>query len=74
MKIKDTTPAELYELIDELEQIKSAYNFNSLPFPYRMGVKRMRVYLDHVVSGLRMVKGGPFEPHNIASIHNRKRQ
>lgn len=73
MKLKDIEVTDLYELMDDLDAVLRSPHFNSYPFAYRVGVKRMRTYLDHVASGLRMIKGGEFEAHNIKSIHYHKR-
>ena len=72
MTLEELKVTDLYDLMDELDERMRKINFNGCPFTYRMGVKRMRVYLDHVASGLRMIKGGDFEPHNLA-IHKRRR-
>lgn len=73
MRLKDLSVTDLYDLMDELDSIIRRVDFNSQPFSYRTGVKRMRTYLDHVASGLRMIKGGDFESHNISSIHYHNR-
>ena len=73
MRLKDLRVADLYDLMDELDEIKDRVDFNSQPFPVRTGVRRMRVYLDHVASGLRMIRGGEYEKHNIEAIHMHKR-
>ena len=73
MRLKDLRVIDLYDLMDELDAILRSPHFNSYPFPYRMGVKRMRNYLDHVASGLRMIRGGRFEPHDIQNIHRHNR-
>lgn len=72
MTLKELRVTDLYNLMDELDAILKDYSFNSKTMAYRTGVKRMRVYLDHVASGLRMIKGGEFESHNMA-IHKRRR-
>lgn len=64
---------DLYNLMDELDRIMCEPRFNSRPFAYRVGVRRMRCYLDHVASGLRMIQGGRFEPHDIQNIHKNNR-
>lgn len=69
MTLKNLRTVDLYDLMDELDEILRSYDFNSRPFVYRTGVKRMRIYLDHVASGLRMIQGGEYEPHTIRSIH-----
>lgn len=74
MRLEELRVKDLYELMDELDGIQRRFDFNSYPFAYRIGIQRMRVYLDHVASGLRMIKGGRFEPHNIASIHRHNRE
>jgi len=74
MRLKDLSVEDLYELMKELDERRKSMDFYSRPFAYRIGVQRMRVYLDHVASGLRMIKGGRFEPHNIASIHRHNRE
>lgn len=73
MRLKDIKTTDLYNLMDELDAIMRSVDFNSRPFAYRAGVKRMRTYLDHVASGLRMIKGGDYESHNISSIHYHNR-
>ena len=73
MTLKDIRVVDLYNLMDELDAILRHPHFNSYPHSYRAGVKRMRTYLDHVASGLRMIKGGNFEPHDIMNIHFYKR-
>ena len=72
MTLKELRVNDLYDLMDELDRIMCEPRFNSRPFAYRVGVRRMRCYLDHVVSGLRMIQGGRFEPHNIQSIHKHR--
>ena len=74
MRLKDLSVEDLYELMKELDERRRSMDLYSRPFAYRIGVQRMRVYLDHVASGLRMIKGGRFEPHNIASIHRHNRE
>ena len=69
MKLKDIKVSDLYDLEMELDKILKSPHFNSTPFAYRTGVRRMRTYLDHVASGLRMIKGGRYEPHDIQNIH-----
>lgn len=73
MTLKDLRVIDLYDLMDELDAELRSPHFNSYPFAYRMGVKRMRCYLDHVASGLRMIKGGRFEPHDMQNIHRHNR-
>lgn len=73
MTLKELKVADLYGLMDELDGILESYEFNGRPHPYRVGVKRMRTYLDHVASGLRMIKGGEYEPHDIHHIHKHNR-
>ncbi len=73
MTLRELRVADLYGLMDELDGIMSDVNFNGKPYPYRIGVKRMRCYLDHVASGLRMIKGGELEPHDIGHIHRHNR-
>lgn len=73
MRLKELSTNDLYELMDELDHIIKAVSFNSKSYSYRTGVRRMRTYLDHVASGLRMIKGGDYEPHNIYSIHRHNR-
>lgn len=73
MRLKDLRVIDLYDLMDELDGIIQMPHFNSTPFTYRMGVKRMRNYLDHVASGLRMIKGGRYESHDIQNIHRHNR-
>lgn len=72
MTLKELRATDLYDLMDELDGIMKEYNFNSKTMAYRTGVKRMRVYLDHVASGLRMIQGGEFEPHNLM-LHKKRR-
>ena len=74
MNLKDLRVEGLYELMDELDEILHDLDFNARPMGYRFGIRRMRTYLDHVASGLRMVQGGRYEPHCIMDIHfhNRK--
>lgn len=64
---------DLYNLMDELDFIMRRPDFNSRSFSTRVGIRRMRTYLDHVASGLRMMQGGEYEAHNINSIHRYKR-
>lgn len=73
MTLKELRVIDLYDWMDELDGVLREPHFNSYPFTYRMGVKRMRNYLDHVASGLRMMRGGRFEPHDIQSIHKHNR-
>ena len=73
MTLKDLRVIDLYDLMDELDGILKSYDFNSRPHTYRVGVKRMRNYLDHVASGLRMIKGGRYEAHDIQNIHRHNR-
>lgn len=73
MRLKDLRVADLYELSDELDAIMRRMEFNSTPHAYRRGVQRMRTYLDHVASGLRMIRGGRFEAHDIQVIHHHNR-
>lgn len=73
MRLKDLRVIDLYDLMDELDGIMREAHFNSRTFSFRTGVRRMRNYLDHVASGLRMIEGGEYEPHNIQSIHRRSR-
>ena len=73
MTLKELKVTDLYDIMDELDKILKDINFNSYPFVYRMGVKRMRNYLDHVTSGLRMMNGGRYEPHDIQVIHHHNR-
>ena len=73
MTLKDLRTIDLYNLMDELDGVLREPQFNSYPFPFRMGVKRMRTYLDHVASGLRMIQGGDYEPHDIQNIHRHNR-
>lgn len=65
---------DLYELMNELESIMNTPGFNGRPFSYRVGVRRMRTYLDHVASGLRMMRGGGFEPHDVWNIHRKRKE
>jgi hypothetical protein len=74
MRLRDLRVIDLYDLMDELDGILKSYDFNSRPHAYRVGVKRMRNYLDHVASGLRMIKGGRYEPHDIQNIHRYRRE
>ncbi len=74
MKIKDLTVKDIYELQDELDTILGDIGFNSKPEGYRRGVKRTRLYLDYLASGLRMINGGPLEDHTITSIHFHRRE
>ena len=55
MRLEELRVKDLYELMDELDGIQRRLDFNSYPFAYRTGIQRMRVYLDHVASGLRMI-------------------
>lgn len=72
--ILDTlTAARFYALMDELDTIMNGPEFNSLTFARRTGLRRMRTYLDHVASGLRMWQTNRFEPHNIETIHKHTR-
>lgn len=64
---------DLYGWMDELDRIMRQPGFNSMTFSQRVGVRRMRTGLDYVASGLRMMQGGEFEPHNIA-LHNGRRR
>lgn len=64
---------DLYNLMDELDHIMRQPRFNSMRFSERVGVRRMRTYLDHVASGLRMIHGGDYEPHNL-SLHKHRRR
>lgn len=73
MKLKDIEVKDLYDLMDDLDRMLKAPDFNSRPKEYRVGVRRMRNYLDHVASGLRMIRGGRFESHDISSIHKHNR-
>lgn len=72
MTLKDIKLEDLYGIMDELDEIMCGAGFNGRPFAYRTGVRRMRCYLDHVASGLRMMRGGEFEPHSISSIHRHR--
>lgn len=63
---------DVYGLMDELDHIMCQPSFNSMKFSQRVAVRRMRTGLDYVASGLRMMQGGDYEPHNIA-LHNRRR-
>lgn len=63
---------DLYELMKELDERQKSMDFYSRPFAYRIGIQRMRVYLDHVASGLRMIQGGDFEAHTIETIHKKR--
>jgi len=72
MKLREIKVDDLDEVMRELDGIMRSPHFNSLPFAYRTGVRRMRNYLDHVQSGLRMINGGEFEPHSIGTIHKKK--
>ena len=73
MTLKDLRVIDLYDLMAELGGILKSYDFNSRPHTFRVGVKRMRNYLDHVASGLRMIKGGRYEAHDIQNIHRHNR-
>lgn len=73
MRLKDLRVVDLYDLMDELDGMLKAIDFNEKPFAYRTGVRRMRCYLDHVASGLRMIQGGRHEPHDIQNIHRHNR-
>ena len=73
MTLDKLSTTDLYDLMDELDGILKSYDFNSRPHAYRVGVKRMRNYLDHVASGLRMIKGGRYEAHDIQNIHRHNR-
>lgn len=74
MTLQDLRVMDLYDLMDELDDTMQKINFNGTPFVYRTGVKRMRNYLDHVASGLRMIRGGDYEPHNIDQIHRHNKR
>lgn len=74
MRLKDLKVKDIYELQDELDEILKDIGFNSKPENYRRGIKRIRIYLDYLASGLRMYNGGPVEDHNITSIHFHRRQ
>lgn len=74
MTLKELRVSDLYNLMDELDAIMKNPRFNSQTIAFRTGVKRMRCYLDHVASGLRMINGGEFESHNIEAIHKHKRE
>lgn len=74
MTLRDLRVVDLYDLMDELDSILARYDFNARPHAYRVGIKRMRCYLDHVASGLRMIKGGELEPHDIKHIHRHNRR
>lgn len=73
MTLKELRAIDLYDLMDELDDIMSSPGFNSKTHSYRVGIKRTRCYLDHVASGLRMIKGGHYEPHDIQNIHKHNR-
>lgn len=73
MTLKNLRPVDLYDLMDELDRLLNAVDFNAKPIAYRTGVRRMRTYLDHVASGLRMIQGGELEPHDIRHIHQHNR-
>lgn len=72
MRLKDLSVEDLYELMKELDERRKSMDFYSRPFAYRIGIQRMRVYLDHVASGLRMIQGGDFEAHTIETIHKKR--
>lgn len=74
MKLNDINVTDLYELMDDLDVILKDYDFNSRTMAYRTGVRRMRVYLDNVASGLRMIRGGEFEPHNLLMHKKHERE
>lgn len=73
MTLEELKVTDIYGWMDELDAIMRDYGFNAKPHSVRAGVKRMRCYLDHVASGLRMIKGGDFEPHDIQHIHKHNR-
>lgn len=73
MRIKDLKVEDIYDLMDELDVIMKDVQFNSRPFSVRTGIRRVRCYLDHVASGLRMIQGGRYEPHDIQNIHKHNR-
>lgn len=73
MTLEELKVTDLYDLMDELDIIMQSPQFNSQMIAFRTGVKRMRCYLDHVASGLRMIKGGEYEAHNIERIHKHNR-
>lgn len=73
MTLRELRVIDLYDLMDELDGIMKSFELNSKPHSYRAGIKRMRCYLDHVASGLRMIKGGEYEPHDIHHIHKHNR-
>lgn len=58
--------------MDELDDIMGSAGFNGMPFAYRTGVRRTRCYLDHVASGLRMMRGGEYEAHSVGAIHRHR--
>lgn len=72
MTLKDLKPEDLYGIMDELDDIMGGAGFNGRPFAYRTGVRRMRNYLDHVASGLRMMRGGEYEAHSVGTIHRHR--
>lgn len=72
MRLKDLSVEDLYELMKELDERRKSMDFYSRSFAYRTGIQRMRVYLDHVASGLRMIQGGDFEAHTIETIHKKR--
>lgn len=72
MRLKDIKITDLYDLMDELDDIQRDRKFNSQPMAFRVGVRRTRVYLDIVASGFRMMNGGEFEPHNLL-LHKTRR-
>lgn len=73
MRLKDLRLTDLYNLMDELDSIMKRVDFNSKPFSVRVGIRRVRTHLDHVTSGLRMIQGGDYEPHDIQNIHRHNR-
>ncbi len=74
MTLKELALTDLYGWMDELDSMMREPGFNGKSFPHRTGVKRMRTYLDHVASGLRMIRGGDYEPHDIANIHKKNKR
>lgn len=73
MTLRELKVTDIYDLMDELDDIMRDYGFNSKTHSYRVGIKRTRCYLDHVASGLRMINGGDYEPHDIQHIHKHNR-
>ena len=72
MTLDELNVEDLYGWMDELDDIMGGAGFNGRPFAYRTGVRRTRCYLDHVASGLRMMRGGEYEAHSVGAIHRHR--